>query len=261
MPEDRRRQLVAHAQAAGTLILEDDPYGLIRFEGTAPPAIFDLARDTTIYTLVVLEDDLARPARRLVHRPRVARGAADRARQLDLHHARPAQRGGRLRVHPPRQLRAEPAARQRAPEGAPRRDAGRARQAPGRRALVAARGRLLHLARAARRARARKEVLERAEGVTAVLGTDFGGRHNTLRLAYSFVSPDEIDDGRRSGSPPRSQRSDAARERAARGRRARGTSRGWGGGERSARQRGRSGTGARREARRVRCDGSSSRCR
>ena len=38
-------------------------------------------------------------------------------------------------------------------------------------------------------------MLERAEGVTAVLGTDFGGADNTIRLAYSFVSPDEIDDG------------------------------------------------------------------
>ena len=40
-----------------------------------------------------------------------------------------------------------------------------------------------------------KQVLERAEGVTAVLGTDFGGSYNTVRLAYSFVSPDEIDEG------------------------------------------------------------------
>ena len=40
-----------------------------------------------------------------------------------------------------------------------------------------------------------KEVLDRAEGVTAVLGTDFGGPENSIRLAYSFVSPDEIDEG------------------------------------------------------------------
>ena len=38
-------------------------------------------------------------------------------------------------------------------------------------------------------------MLERAEGVTAVPGTDFGGAANTLRLAYSFVSPDEIETG------------------------------------------------------------------
>jgi DNA-binding transcriptional MocR family regulator len=40
-----------------------------------------------------------------------------------------------------------------------------------------------------------KEVLDRAEGVTAVLGTDFGGGENTIRLAYSYVSPEEIDEG------------------------------------------------------------------
>jgi DNA-binding transcriptional MocR family regulator len=39
------------------------------------------------------------------------------------------------------------------------------------------------------------EVLERAQGVTAVVGTDFGGLPNTLRLAYSYVSTDEIETG------------------------------------------------------------------
>ena len=34
---------------------------------------------------------------------------------------------------------------------------------------------------------------KRAEGVTIVPGTDFGGPPNTLRLAYSFVSPAEIE--------------------------------------------------------------------
>jgi DNA-binding transcriptional MocR family regulator len=41
------------------------------------------------------------------------------------------------------------------------------------------------------------ELLERAEGagVTFVKGTDFGGEPDTLRLAYSFVSVDEIAEG------------------------------------------------------------------
>jgi DNA-binding transcriptional MocR family regulator len=41
------------------------------------------------------------------------------------------------------------------------------------------------------------ELLTRAEaaGVTFVKGTDFGGDPGSLRLAYSFVSPDEIADG------------------------------------------------------------------
>ena len=40
-----------------------------------------------------------------------------------------------------------------------------------------------------------KEVLERAEGVTAVPGHRLRRQANTVRLAYSFVSPDEIDEG------------------------------------------------------------------
>jgi DNA-binding transcriptional MocR family regulator len=41
------------------------------------------------------------------------------------------------------------------------------------------------------------ELLTRAEksGVTFVKGTDFDGAPDTLRLAYSFVSVDEIADG------------------------------------------------------------------
>jgi DNA-binding transcriptional MocR family regulator len=41
------------------------------------------------------------------------------------------------------------------------------------------------------------ELQPRAEaaGVTFVPGTDFGGGPDTLRLAFSFVSTDEIADG------------------------------------------------------------------
>jgi 2-aminoadipate transaminase len=39
---DRRERLAALAQA-GMLVLEDDPYGLVRFEGGAQPTVFELA--------------------------------------------------------------------------------------------------------------------------------------------------------------------------------------------------------------------------
>jgi 2-aminoadipate transaminase len=41
------------------------------------------------------------------------------------------------------------------------------------------------------------ELLTRATdgGVTFVPGVDFGGRPNSMRLAFSFVSPAEIDEG------------------------------------------------------------------
>jgi DNA-binding transcriptional MocR family regulator len=38
-------------------------------------------------------------------------------------------------------------------------------------------------------------VLERAQGVTAVSGAEFGAPAYMVRLAYSFAAPDEIDAG------------------------------------------------------------------
>ena len=38
-------------------------------------------------------------------------------------------------------------------------------------------------------------MLEKVEGVTFVPGVDFGGMPNTARLAFSFVSPEEIEVG------------------------------------------------------------------
>jgi DNA-binding transcriptional MocR family regulator len=39
---DRRRRVVELAQAHGVPVLEDDPYGLVRYEGEAPPSLHEL---------------------------------------------------------------------------------------------------------------------------------------------------------------------------------------------------------------------------
>ncbi|MBX5474873.1 MAG: PLP-dependent aminotransferase family protein [Thermoleophilia bacterium] len=44
MSEERRRRVVEIARERSLLVLEDDPYGLVRYEGTAPPLLFDLDR-------------------------------------------------------------------------------------------------------------------------------------------------------------------------------------------------------------------------
>ncbi|HKI90989.1 MAG TPA: PLP-dependent aminotransferase family protein [Gaiellaceae bacterium] len=44
MSEERRRRVVEIARERNLLVLEDDPYGLVRYEGTAPPLLFDLDR-------------------------------------------------------------------------------------------------------------------------------------------------------------------------------------------------------------------------
>jgi DNA-binding transcriptional MocR family regulator len=51
LPPDRRRRLIELARAYELLVLEDDPYGLVRFEGEAPPTLFELADgDGVIYS-------------------------------------------------------------------------------------------------------------------------------------------------------------------------------------------------------------------
>jgi DNA-binding transcriptional MocR family regulator len=42
LSEPRRRRIVDLARAHDLLVLEDDPYGLVRFEGAAPPSLFAL---------------------------------------------------------------------------------------------------------------------------------------------------------------------------------------------------------------------------
>ena len=42
MSEERRRRVVEIARERNLLVLEDDPYGLVRYEGTAPPLLFDI---------------------------------------------------------------------------------------------------------------------------------------------------------------------------------------------------------------------------
>ena len=194
MPEDRRRQLVAHAQAAGTLILEDDPYGLIRFEGTSPPAIFDLARDTTIYTSsfsktispglrvgwYIVPESLAGPLIERANSTYITPALLSEAVVYEF-----IRRGS-----------FEPNLKRINELLKARRDAMLAaldKHMSGARWSHPEGGYFIWLELPD--GVSGKQVLERAEGVTAVLGTDFGGAYNTLRLAYSFVSPDEIDEG------------------------------------------------------------------
>src|SRR4051812_12533666 len=46
----RRRRVVELADEHDLLVLEDDPYGLIRFEGEAPPSLFELSGGRTAYS-------------------------------------------------------------------------------------------------------------------------------------------------------------------------------------------------------------------
>src|SRR5581483_9005423 len=50
LSSERRRRVAELAAEHDLLVVEDDPYGLIRFEGDAPPSLFELAAGRTIYT-------------------------------------------------------------------------------------------------------------------------------------------------------------------------------------------------------------------
>jgi 2-aminoadipate transaminase len=187
---ERRRRIVELAAEHGLLVLEDDPYGLVRFEGEPQPSLFDLSEGRIAYSSsfsktiapglrvgwFVLPEQLARDVE--------ATATATYITPVLL---------GQATVHEfvSRGLFEPNLERVRGLLGA-RRDA-----------MLAALERELPAARWSRPEGGYFVWLELPEpveapeagGVTFVLGTDFGGAPTEVRLAYSFVSPDEIADG------------------------------------------------------------------
>ncbi len=197
---ERRLRLVELARTHEVVLFEDDPYGLVRFEGEAPPSLFELAgRDGVIYSssfsktvapgvrvgYFLLPEDLARTVeamavstyitpvllaeatvyefvRRGAFEPNVQRvSSLLRGRRDAMLESLETELGGRATWS--------------RPEG----------------------GYFLWLDLPVDAA----ELLARAEaeGVTYVKGADFflpgAGGERSARLAFSFVSPDEIREG------------------------------------------------------------------
>ena len=121
-PAARPAQAAREAGEGGLLVLEDDPYGLVRFEGKPLPTVFELAGgENVVYSSVVLEDRGAGPSGRLPRPAGGARGPGGVGGRLRVHHAGAPLAGHGLRVPAAREARAEPRARLRAPRE--RRDA------------------------------------------------------------------------------------------------------------------------------------------
>jgi 2-aminoadipate transaminase len=194
---ERRRRLVEIARERELLVLEDDPYGLVRYDGQAPPTLFELEGGTHVaysssfsktiapglrvgYFVLpsVLERELEALATSTYITP-VLLGQATvfeflRRGNFDPNLERVSALLGARRDAMLEALERElPDARWSKPQGGyfiwlelpEGADAGA----------------LLEHASAA--------------GVTFVPGADFGGAPNTARLAFSFVSPDEIREG------------------------------------------------------------------
>src|SRR3954452_14658119 len=196
LSEERRRRIVELAREHDLLVFEDDPYGLVRYEGTPLPSLLELSDGAAISSSsfsktiapglrvgwFVLPDALAREVEATATSTYITPVLLGQATVHEF-----VSRGlfepnlervvGLLRARRDAMLtaldRELPGVRVTRPDGGyflwadldDDVDAG--------------------------------ELLTRAEenGVTFVKGTDFGGPPSSLRLAYSFVSLDEIAEG------------------------------------------------------------------
>ena len=183
-------------------MLEDDPYGLVRYDDEPVPSMFELADGEQIAYCSSFSKTVA-PGLRVGWFVLPAELAAEiEALAVSTYISPPyLSPGDGARVHGARHLRPESRACERPPAGASRRHARRSCGLhAGGRELHTSRRRLLRLGRAPVGSPA-AELLVEAEkaGVTFVKGTDFyaggAGGEQALRLAFSFVSPDEIAEG------------------------------------------------------------------
>ena len=195
---ERRRRLVELAREHDLLVVEDDPYGLVRFEGEPPPTLFELAGGEGVVYGSSFSKTIAPGARVgylvLPHRLAGAVTASATATYITPSLVGEAAVYEFLRcgLLDPNLIRVREALRERrdAMLAALERelgDAGRWSRPEG--------GYFLWLELAddvdARELLARAE----AAGVTFVPGVDFGGPPNSLRLAFSFVDAGAVAEG------------------------------------------------------------------
>jgi len=195
LPLERRRRVCELAREHSLLVLEDDPYGLCRYDGEPLPSLFELSGGGVAYSSsfsktiapgirvgwFVLPEETAREVE--------ATATATYITPVLLGQATVYEFLARGNFEPNLErvnglLRA-------------RRDAmieALDRELPGRRHSQPEGGYFVWLELDGVDA---GNLLARAEeaGVTFVKGTDFGGPADSLRLAFSFVSPAEIADG------------------------------------------------------------------
>jgi DNA-binding transcriptional MocR family regulator len=194
LSEPRRREIVALAEQQNLLLFEDDPYGLIRFEGEALPALFDLTEKRSIYSSSFSKT--VAPGLRVGWFILPEQLAADLTEAATSSYITPV-------------LLAQATVHEFITRGLfePNLQRVNGLLKARRDAMLAALGKHFSGATWTRPqggyfiwltlpvGTVAKDVIARAEGVTAVAGPDFGGPPNTMRLAYSFVSPDEIETG------------------------------------------------------------------
>jgi len=192
---ERRRRIVEIARDHDLLVLEDDPYGLVRFDGEPLPSLFELSGGEVVYSSSF--------SKTIAPGLRVGWFVLPEKLEQEIELAATSTYItpvllGQATVHEfvSRGLFEPNLERVRGLLGA-RRDAmleALDRELPNVRVTRPDGGYFLWAELEGVDA---GELLTRAEekGVTFVKGTDFGGTPDSLRLAYSFVSVDEIAEG------------------------------------------------------------------
>jgi 2-aminoadipate transaminase len=197
LSEERRHRLVGLVREHELLVLEDDPYGLVRFEGEAPPTLFDLEGGKNVAYSSSFSKTIA-PGLRVGYfvLPQVLEH--DLEALATSTYITPVLLGQATVFEFLRRGNFEPNLERVAMLLGARRDAmleALARELPDARWSRPQGGYFVWLELP--EGCDAGALLERASaaGVTFVPGTDFGGAPNTARLAFSFVSPDEIEEG------------------------------------------------------------------
>jgi DNA-binding transcriptional MocR family regulator len=194
---ERRHQLAGIARQHELLVLEDDPYGLVRFDGEAPPTLFELEGGTRVAYSSSFSKTIA-PGLRVGYF--VLPNALERALEAlaTSTYITPVLLGQATVFEFLRRGNFEPNLERVSTLLGARRDAmleALERELPDARWSKPQGGYFvwLELPEGADAG----ALLERATaaGVTFVPGADFGGAPNTARLAFSFVSPEEIREG------------------------------------------------------------------
>lgn len=192
---ERRNRIVELAREHDLLVLEDDPYGLVRYEGEALPSLFELSDGEVAYSSSFSKT--VAPGLRVgwfVFPEALAREIEATATATYI---TPVLLGQATVNEFVRRGSFEPNLERVQGLLGARRDAMLAaldQDLPGIRTTRPEGGYFLWLELGGVDA---SDLLARAEeaGVTFVKGADFGGAPDTARLAFSFVSLDEIRDG------------------------------------------------------------------
>ena len=194
---ERRHRLAELAREQQLLVLEDDPYGLVRFDGEAPPTLFELEGGTHVAYSSSFSKTIA-PGLRVGYFVLPAGLEQELEALATSTYITPVLIGQATVFEFLRRGNFEPNLERVTALLRARRDAmleALESELPDARWSRPQGGYFvwLELPEGADAG----SLLERAtaSGVTFVPGADFGGAPNTARLAFSFVSPDEIREG------------------------------------------------------------------